>query len=418
MNLNPQIARRIIETVGGYGTPPEYGFQFFTAGLDEYLNIIHQEYLKTYIKEEGGAAVKIVIGAYGGGKTHFLYCIRELSWQENFAISYVSLSPEETPFHRLESVYRSIINNLTYPLSSAELLKGMEKGIEPFLTTWYERQIDTFKEAGIDEGQLEKEIGQYLYSIERSIENINFSKAVTNAFWALHHEKEEEFRQILQWLKLEGYDREMHKKFGILVPIDRSNAFSMIRSLVQWVKSIGYSGLIILFDEVEQISSLSTRQRELVLSNLRELIDACVHTSFRHVMIFYALPDERFFEGPSHVYEALRQRISSVFDFFNPSGVKIKLEKIKDDPIGLLEDIGNKLRHIYETAYGIRFDNEINNMIGLIAQEAYERRFGDIGYMRLFVQAVIKGFHLIRHNPKIASDAESIYKMLSGPEEM
>lgn len=77
MNISPHIARRIVETVGAYGTPPEYGFQFFTAGLDDYLNIIHQEYLKTYIKEEGGAAVKIVIGAYGGGKTHFLYCIRK-----------------------------------------------------------------------------------------------------------------------------------------------------------------------------------------------------------------------------------------------------------------------------------------------------------------------------------------------------
>ena len=412
MQLDTLIARRIVETVGAYGTPPEYGFQFFTAGLDEYLRCIHEEYLKTYIKEEGGSVVKIVIGAYGGGKTHFLYSIRELAWQENFVVSYVALSPEESPFHRLEAVYRTIVNNLTYPLQPEELLKGVEKGIEAFLITWYEKQMDVFKNIGLKGEVLEKEIEQYLESVQRNIENINFAKAVATAFFALHDEDEKTFKHVLQWLKVEGYDKGIYRPLGILSPIDRSNAFSILRSLVQWVRNIGYSGLVILFDEAEQIPSLSTRQRELTLSNLRELIDACMYTSFRHVMIFYALPDERFFEGPSHIYEALKQRISSVFDFFNPSGVKIKLENTKGDPLALLEEIGYKLKYIFETAYGVRFPSQIENVIKIVAQEAYERRFGDIGYIRLFVQGIIKVFHLLRKNPLLVNKTSEICQIL------
>ncbi len=412
MQLNTLIARRIVETVGAYGTPPEYGFQFFTAGLDEYLRCIHEEYLKTYIKEEGGSVVKIVIGAYGGGKTHFLYSIRELAWQENFVVSYVALSPEESPFHRLETVYRAIVNNITYPLQPEELLKGVEKGIEAFLITWYEKQMDVFQNIGLKGEALEKEIEQYLESVQRNIENTNFAKAIATAFFALHSEDEKTFKHILQWLKVEGYDKGIYRPLGILTPIDRSNAFSMLRSLVQWVCNIGYSGLVILFDEAEQIPSLSTRQRELTLSNLRELIDACMYTSFRHVMIFYALPDERFFEGPSHIYEALKQRISSVFDFFNPSGVKIKLENTKGDPIALLEEIGHKLKYIFETAYGVRFPSQIENVIQIVAQEAYERRFGDIGYIRLFVQGIIKVFHLLRKKPLLVNKTNEICQIL------
>jgi len=412
MQLDTLIARRIVETVGAYGTPPEYGFQFFTAGLDEYLRCIHEEYLKTYIKEEGGSVVKIVIGAYGGGKTHFLYSIRELAWQENFVVSYVALSPEESPFHRLETVYRAIVNNITYPLQPEELLKGVEKGIEAFLITWYEKQMDVFQNIGLKGEALEKEIEQYLESVQRNIENTNFAKAIATAFFALHSEDEKTFKHILQWLKVEGYDKGIYRPLGILTPIDRSNAFSMLRSLVQWVCNIGYSGLVILFDEAEQIPSLSTRQRELTLSNLRELIDACMYTSFRHVMIFYALPDERFFEGPSHIYEALKQRISSVFDFFNPSGVKIKLENTKGDPIALLEEIGHKLKYIFETAYGVRFPSQIENVIQIVAQEAYERRFGDIGYIRLFVQGIIKVFHLLRKKPLLVNKTNEICQIL------
>ena len=412
MQLDTLIARRIVETVGAYGTPPEYGFQFFTAGLDEYLRCIHEEYLKTYIKEEGGSVVKIVIGAYGGGKTHFLYSIRELAWQENFVVSYVALSPEESPFHRLETVYRAIVNNITYPLQPEELLKGVEKGIEAFLITWYEKQMDVFQNIGLKGEALEKEIEQYLESVQRNIENTNFAKAIATAFFALHTEDEKTFKHILQWFKVEGYDKGIYRPLGILTPIDRSNAFSMLRSLVQWVCNIGYSGLVILFDEAEQIPSLSTRQRELTLSNLRELIDACMYTSFRHVMIFYALPDERFFEGPSHIYEALKQRISSVFDFFNPSGVKIKLENTKGDPIALLEEIGHKLKYIFETAYGVRFPSQIENVIQIVAQEAYERRFGDIGYIRLFVQGIIKVFHLLRKKPLLVNKTNEICQIL------
>jgi len=65
-HLERKIARRIIETVGSFGTPPEWGFQYFTVGLEDYLNLIEEEYLKTFIKDDGGSTFKLVIGAYGG----------------------------------------------------------------------------------------------------------------------------------------------------------------------------------------------------------------------------------------------------------------------------------------------------------------------------------------------------------------
>ncbi len=95
--LNLVIARRIIEAVGSSGTPPEFGFQYFTAGLDVYLNVIENEYLSSYIKS-GGSVFKMIIGVYGGGKTHFLFNVRELSWKHGYIASYITLTPQETPF--------------------------------------------------------------------------------------------------------------------------------------------------------------------------------------------------------------------------------------------------------------------------------------------------------------------------------
>lgn len=412
--LDRSCARRIIETVGSFGTPPEWGFQYFTVGLEEYLELINEEYLKSYIKEDGGSTFKIVLGAYGGGKTHFLYNIRELAWHQNFVVSYVNLSQEEAPFHRLELVYRAIINNLMYPQTPVEIFKGRERGIEPFIINWYERQLSIFNSSSIQAETLNEELTSYVTSIQGDIENVNFSKAISQAFMFLHHLRDNDLRDILQWLRLEGYDRNIHRQYGLLHPISRSNAFSMIRSLVQWIRNIGYSGLIILFDEAEQIPSLSSKQRELMLSNLREMIDECGHSSFKNTMIIYALPDENIFEGASNVYEALKQRISSVFDFFNPSGVKINLEDLDSNPLIIMGEAGKKLKAIYEVAYGFSFPYDMSNVIQLVAQEAYERRFGDIGYMRLFVQGIVKLFHFLRKNPQEGIDKELTIKLLEG----
>ena len=43
IGLTRSTARQIIERVGSSGAPPEWGFQFFTAGLDLYLKVLEEE---------------------------------------------------------------------------------------------------------------------------------------------------------------------------------------------------------------------------------------------------------------------------------------------------------------------------------------------------------------------------------------
>ncbi|MBM4387080.1 MAG: DUF2791 family P-loop domain-containing protein, partial [Deltaproteobacteria bacterium] len=214
---------------------------------------------------------------------------------------------------------------------------------------------------------------------------------------------------------VDGFDRNLHRKFGILQPIDRGQAFNMIRSLVQFLRNLNYSGLVILFDEAEQIPSLSTKQREQMLSNLREMIDECGHASFKNVMILYAIPNEAFFEGRSAVYEALKQRINSVFDFYNPTGVKIYLEKLIEEPENNLVEIGKKLYGIYAAAYQVKFpENDVARCADLIAKASYKQRFGDIGYRRLFVQGVIRGFNQMRLEGDLELSEEWANNMVAG----
>jgi hypothetical protein len=406
MEIDPVSARRIIEVVGSSGQPPEWGLHLFTAGLDDHLRVLETDYLSSYIPE-GGASFKMIIGAFGGGKTHFLYCIRELAWKRNFLVSYCPLSPEESPFHKLERVYKSIIDNIMLPVGPKGLVHGVERGIDTFLRDQYgaiTRRIESEKDPSYAPRELfENEVEKSL----KGIENINFARAVEGSLLALYEEKIDDYRNILQWLTASGYDRQVHRSYGILEPVGRGQSFSMIRSVTQWIKNLDYNGLVILFDEAEQVPSLSSKQRELLLSNLREIIDQCGHANFPGVMIFYAVPNEALFEGKSAVYEALKQRIATVFDVYNPSGVKIYLDRIQTDPLDVLTQIGGKLFDIFTVPFPTTTPRElVDSTIRHVAEAALEERFGDIGFKRLFVQTTIQAFHQLSRDPAFVPNPE------------
>ncbi len=396
--LTPFVARKIIETVGSQGNPPEYGFQYFSAGLDVYLDTIDEEYLKTYVKD-GGSVFKMVVGIYGEGKTHFLFSVREIAWQRNYISAYIPLNPEQTPFHRLQQVYNSIVANLIYPQTSEELLSGHERGIEAVIKKWYNEKYQEISEQ-VDEDAISDELIRYISSLG-SYESNSFRNAIKEAFISLLEKREDDFSVIIQWLSGENPPKNMLKNYKIFEKLDKSTAFKMIRSLIEWIREIGYTGLVVLLDEAEQTPSMSSKQKNTLLNNLRELIDECGHTNFQNTMWFYAVTDENFLEGKTLIYEALRQRLSTIFDIeINPTGVKIYLNRIPIEPIKLLMNIGHKLAKTYEIAYEVSFNEEVlNETLKNIAEEAYKRKL-ETGYKRLFVKSIISAFHKVRKSGK------------------
>lgn len=386
--LNPATAKKIIYILGTAGTPPEFGIRYFTVGLDTYLRTLEREYFDGVLKE-GLSAFKLVVGSYGGGKTHFLYAVRDMAFKYGYAASYITLNPTESPFDKLELVYKQVVNNIMYPLTDEELEKGYERGIEAFIRAWFE---DTKRKLG------ERGLKEYILSLPAT-ESTSFINAIKRAFLSLLEEDEETFGKMMLFLKGEGFDLHSYSPFGILERLDKRTAFRMLRSLSQWIKEIGYSGFVLLFDEAERASSLATsKERRQALDNLRQLVDECSTSRLPGTIIFYTVPDERqLLEGKADVYEALRQRLRGVFSHVNPSGVMINLEVLDLNPLDFLKTLGVKLASIYEVAYGLHFDEKVlKKSIDNLAVAAYEERYADISYRRIFVKSLIEALHLIR----------------------
>lgn len=242
IQIDPKLAHNIIEKVSTSGQPPEYGLQYFTSGLEPYLSVLETKYLASDIRN-GLSTFRLVVGAYGGGKTHFLYCVRDLAWKYNYATAYVSLSQDECPFSSLDAVYKAIVNSLTPPLSPDRLQSDYRRGIVPFINFWYENTLKRLQNTGLSGDEIKNELLKESYRYEGN-DCLSFTQAVGEAFRVLIDNNKVAYREICQWLTGEMYVKKVYQPYGIFQKIDKTTAFSMIRSLLGWVRAIGYSGLV------------------------------------------------------------------------------------------------------------------------------------------------------------------------------
>src|SRR5262245_58145631 len=60
----------------------------------------------------GSTRVRFLDAAYGAGKTHSLWLLAEAAFQENFAVSFVTLSPGSCPLHSMLTVYGAILDGI------------------------------------------------------------------------------------------------------------------------------------------------------------------------------------------------------------------------------------------------------------------------------------------------------------------
>lgn len=338
MNLSKHQAQQIINSLSS-GVPWKEGVEYFTVGLEPYLKVITKEYLEDFIKY-GGSVFKIVLGHYGEGKTHFLYNIERIAKSLDYVTSYVVLSPQETPFHKLESVYKEIVQNLS--------VKGInETGINEIIGKWIRNKLD---QIDFDEDKKENLLEEVK---EMRIDNSTFRKVLYHYVKSLldNNESDQEvFGAILMGEKVE---KDRIKGYGINEFVSKDNAFSMIRSLIQFIKKANYSGLVILFDEAEAIPSFSQKEKDKLLNNLRHFIDETATSKIPSSMFFYTVPDLSFLEAREFTYEALKQRIlgsNRDFSQYNPRGTVINLENLEKNQT-FFKELANKLLDIYKIAY-------------------------------------------------------------------
>ncbi|MDJ0752206.1 MAG: DUF2791 family P-loop domain-containing protein [Ardenticatenaceae bacterium] len=387
LNISRPLARHIIEVLGSSGTPPSRGIQYFNVGNQTLLDAIDEFYLSSYL-QDGGAAYKMVVGDYGSGKSHFLYCLRDIAWERNFAVAKVDLSPVETPYNDQKKVYQAVTSNIiwhepdesmTDETGLLRFLKGTLQrfvGADPSLETLnhplYRGMVDTLEATPIDSNA--------------------YQTAVLAYFDSLIRQQEERLDSLSRWLLGENTsptDTKILREVGVTGKINRPNAFRMLRSLCQVIRALSYSGLILLFDEVDRMASVGGKAEKVATDTLREVVDR-TRDDLPGAMFVYAVPPQ-FISDIVPKYPALQQRVRAPgrFSRINHFSPQINLEHLDLDEDDLMLAIGEKLIPIYEIAFDTTFDPATQRANAVILANVARDVFLDVSHRRLFVKSFV-----------------------------
>jgi len=387
MPLTQSLARHIIEVLGSSGTPPTKGVQYFTVGNQSLLDALDQYYLSSYL-QDGGATYKMVVGDYGSGKSHFLYCLRDIAWTRGFAVAKVDLSPVETPYNDQRLVYAAVAHNLIW--HEADEAISDQQGLRYFLDGTLRRVVG---------GELSLETLTHpnyrglIDTLEATpVDNLAYKNAIIAYFEALVREQDERLDALTRWLTAEvttPADTKILREVGVTGKITRTNAFGTLRSLVQIIRALSYSGLVLLFDEVDRMASIGGRAEKLATDNLREVIDRC-RDELPGAMFVYAVPPQ-FINDVVPRYPALQQRIRAPgrFSRTNHFSPQISLEHLDLAENDLMLAIGEKLLPIYEKAFNTTLDQQVQYANAAILANVARDVFLDISHRRLFVKAFV-----------------------------
>jgi hypothetical protein len=342
---SPQRRREIIDALRR-GTVPERGLDAFAVGLDRVAPTIDEE-LKTVA---GGASqFKAIRGEYGSGKTFFARWMSEHAKRLGFATAEVQISEGETPLHRLETVYRRLVERL----GTTDAPHG---AIRTVLERWgfalEEDVIATGQVDEHDEGELRRRVDELmearLADISRSAPP--FAAALRAHRAALSSGETATADGILAWLGAQpNVPASIKRAAGVKGEIDHFGALSFLQGLLLVLRDSGHAGLLLVLDEVETLQRVRSDVRQKGLNAMRQLIDEI--DGGRFPGLYLAITGTpAFFDGAQGAQRLppLAQRLHTDFSadarFDNPRAVQVRLPAFETER---LVEVGVRIRDIF-----------------------------------------------------------------------
>lgn len=316
--MNPRQILAILAT-NGVAPPDGEATSRLSAGIDGALRRIVEETLP--FVAAGGGDMQFIHAPYGRGKTHFLRAVEHRARERGFVTAYVDCL-DRSPFDSLDETYRSIARGMRPPgrpaadggagavrvvanASSAGARLRADKTLAPD----FRNLARSYAEAALtDEDEL-------CESLAALLEAARGHNAAPGRLCRQH-----------RWLP---------RPLGKLM---RKNSGAWLRSLLSLPRALGYSGLVVLFDETETALNKGGLKRiQRRLAHLRTFVDYMAVGAIGGCVIYYAVAED-FIETTGDYLGALRQRIERPTPPVenappNPRAIWVALDELTDpDP--------------------------------------------------------------------------------------
>ncbi|HET6763523.1 MAG TPA: BREX system ATP-binding protein BrxD [Longimicrobiaceae bacterium] len=357
------------------GTVPSGSLELFAVGLDRFTVAVAEELDAV---RAGRGMLKAVRGEYGAGKTFFARWLQDQALRRGFATAEVQVSEGETPLHRLETVYRRLVERL----STADCRQGALRSV---IDGWfYALEEEVLAGGGVDPDDAATLLERTDERMERRLAAVGqlaptFALCLRAYRRALAAGDTATADALLAWIGGQPNVSAAARRFaGIRGEIDHYGALGFLQGLLVVLRDSGHPGMVLVLDEVETLQRVRGDVRERALNALRQWMDELDAGRFPGLYLLVT-GTPAFFDGPQGVQRLapLAQRLHTDFGtdarFDNPRAVQVRLPGFD---LARLEEVGRRVRDLYAAHSG---------------GGERVRRLADDGYVATLARAVTGG---------------------------
>jgi hypothetical protein len=328
------------------GVVPSNGLDALAVGLGRFEAALDDDLGRV---AGGGSVFKAVRGEYGAGKTFFTRWLSERAKRHGFAAAEVQISELETPLHRMETVYRRLVENLSTeqfpPSALRSILDGWNFALE-------EDVLGAGTVAEHDTAGLAAAVGTLmearLAGISRSTPG--FAAALRGYQAATSAGDHPTADGLAAWLGGQPHVAvSARRAAGVKGELDHFAALSFLQGLLTVLRDSGHPGLLLVLDEVETLQRVRSDARDKALNALRQLIDEIYAGRFPGLfLVITGTP--AFYDGAQGVQRLapLAQRLATDLGadprWDNPRATQLRLPGFSLDA---LVELGMRVREIY-----------------------------------------------------------------------
>jgi hypothetical protein len=384
VEVSPIRRRDVIDALRR-GTVPHSGLDLFAVGLDRFSPALDEELAAL---AEGRARFKAVRGEYGSGKTFFSRWLAERAKAMGMAAAEIQISETETPLHRLETVYRRLIERMSTAAFAPSALRDV-------IDSWFYNLEEDALSAGATEAALDAAVEalaeERLAEVARTTPAFAaalraYRKAADNGDQALAE-------QLIAWIGGQPNVAAAAKRAaGIKGDLDHFGALGFLQGLLTVLRGSGHPGLLIVLDEIETLQRVRGDVREKGLNALRQLLDEIDAGRFPGLYLLIT-GTPAFFDGTQGAQRLtpLAQRLATDFGdprFDNPRATQLRLNGFD---LPKLTELGIRIRDLYAAGSAVRVEERVDDAyIGDFARVVAGELGGKIGIApRLYLKKLV-----------------------------
>jgi hypothetical protein len=406
--INMRESTALLQALRG-GVVPAIGIQHIMVGRNKEAQAV----LDTInVVMAGSSAVKFWIGDFGSGKSFMLTLLKTIALKQNFVVSEVDFTPERRLYdanRKAVSTYSAIVNNLsikTKPDGNA-LPIIIEKWVTQIM-----QKVSQDHSISLDQIRNEAYTSLVKQEIMQSINKLQgvgafeFGLVIAKYYEGYILGDIELTRRALRWLRGEYTTRtDARMDLGVREIIDDANYYDMLKNLCTFFVLIGYTGLVINFDEAINLYKLAQSNiRDKNYEKILAIYNDCMQGHISNLFINIAGTKEFLTDSRRGLYSyvALKSRLE-----FNPyetttirdfSGPVIVLNPLTHEDIYILL---TKLQAIFEAHYQTKSPITDANVRSFM-EEMFNKPGADL-YLtpRQVIREYLNLLSILRENPEV-----------------